>query len=294
MSDYFKEFNAAVTVCDVEGNVIWMNDKSKLVNHGDFTGKSLLACHPEPAKTKLLDLMKNQNTNVYTIEKGNIKKMIFQSPWYENGIYAGIVEISMEIPFETPHYILKRKKLQKMNIKLKLSQRIGIKDIKEINIFLQNKEERIEELYSLLYDPNDIVAYQAAWVMCHFSKNEKQWLYEKQNEMIDEALICTHPGKRRLILTLLLKQPFEPPPRLDFLDFCLERMYSNIELPGVQTNCIKLAYKLTKSIPELLNQYIHTLKLIDLDLLPPSLQCCITNIFKQIYKNEAFQSKTFL
>jgi transcriptional regulator with PAS, ATPase and Fis domain len=109
MSDYFREFNAAVTVCDTEGIVIWMNDKSKLVNHGDFTGKNLLDCHPEPAKTKLLDLMKNQHTNVYTIEKGDIKKMIYQSPWYESGIYAGIVELSMEIPFEAPHYIRKQK-----------------------------------------------------------------------------------------------------------------------------------------------------------------------------------------
>jgi transcriptional regulator with PAS, ATPase and Fis domain len=108
MSDYFKEFNIAVTVCDTEGNVTWMNDKSKFVNHGDFTGKNLLDCHPEPARTKLLDLMKNQETNVYTIEKSGIKKLIYQSPWYEHGIYAGIVELSMEIPFEMPHYVRKQ------------------------------------------------------------------------------------------------------------------------------------------------------------------------------------------
>jgi transcriptional regulator with PAS, ATPase and Fis domain len=108
MSDYFKEFNAAVTVCNTEGKVIWMNDKSKLVNYGDFTGKNLIDCHPEPAKIKLLDLMKNQKTNIYTIEKNGIKKLIYQSPWYENGIYAGIVELSIEIPFEMPHYVRKR------------------------------------------------------------------------------------------------------------------------------------------------------------------------------------------
>ena len=105
MSDYFKEINAAVTVCDTEGFVIWMNEKAKIVNHGDFTDKSLLDCHPEPAKNKLLDLMQNQKTNTYTIEKGEIKKMIYQSPWYKNGIFAGIVELSFEIPFEMPHYI---------------------------------------------------------------------------------------------------------------------------------------------------------------------------------------------
>jgi hypothetical protein len=181
-----------------------------------------------------------------------------------------------------------------MNFKLKLSQRIGLKDINEIIIFLQSNEEQIKELYTLLYDPDDVVAYQAAWAMCHFSEKENKWLYVKQNEMIDELLVCSHPGKRRLILSLLFKQPFETPPRLDFLDFCMERIYSNLELPGVQSLCIKFAYKLTESIPELLNQYVQTLSFIDLNLTPPSLQATITNIYKKIHKDERTKSKTFL
>lgn len=109
MSDFFKEFNVAITVSDTEGKVIWMNDKSKTVNYGDFTEKNLYDCHPEPARTKLLELFKNQNTNVYTIEKGDVKKLIYQSPWYENNEFAGYVELSIVIPFEMPHYVRKPK-----------------------------------------------------------------------------------------------------------------------------------------------------------------------------------------
>lgn len=104
-TDYFKELNIAVTVSDKEGRVLWMNDKSQDVNHGDFTGKSLLDCHPEPARTQLQQMLKDHNTNVYTIEKGGIKKLIYQIPWYEEKEFAGYIEFSMEIPFEMPHFV---------------------------------------------------------------------------------------------------------------------------------------------------------------------------------------------
>jgi len=49
--------------------------------------------------------MDGSETNVYTIEKAGIKKMIYQTPWYQNGKVAGLVEISIEIPFDMPHFI---------------------------------------------------------------------------------------------------------------------------------------------------------------------------------------------
>ncbi len=43
--------------------------------------------------------------NIYSIEKNGVKKLIFQSPWFKNGEYAGFVELSLEIPFEMPHFV---------------------------------------------------------------------------------------------------------------------------------------------------------------------------------------------
>jgi hypothetical protein len=43
--------------------------------------------------------------NVYTIEKRGVKKLIYQVPWTRDGIYAGFVELSLEIPFEMPHFV---------------------------------------------------------------------------------------------------------------------------------------------------------------------------------------------
>ena len=39
------------------------------------------------------------------IEKNGVKKIIYQSPWYKEGEYAGFVELSLEIPLEMPHFI---------------------------------------------------------------------------------------------------------------------------------------------------------------------------------------------
>src|ERR1700690_4673688 len=107
--DWIKEFPAAVTVCDREGNIIEMNDKAAKTFEKDgghnLIGKNMLDCHPELARTKTERLLAAKEKNVYTIEKNGIKKLIFQSPWFKDGKYSGSVEVSLEIPFELPHFV---------------------------------------------------------------------------------------------------------------------------------------------------------------------------------------------
>lgn len=109
MNKWTKEFPASITVCDSNGMIIEMNDKScetfKKDGGKKLVGQNLLDCHPEPAKSKLEDLLETKKKNVYTIEKDGKKKLILHSPWFINGIYKGIVELSLEIPFEMPHFI---------------------------------------------------------------------------------------------------------------------------------------------------------------------------------------------
>jgi transcriptional regulator with PAS, ATPase and Fis domain len=106
---WVKEFTGAITVCDSNGIIVEMNDQAAESFREDggenLIGTNLLECHPEPAKTKLKQLMERREVNVYTIEKGGVKKLIHQAPWYVNGKYRGFVEISLEIPREIPHFI---------------------------------------------------------------------------------------------------------------------------------------------------------------------------------------------
>lgn len=107
IADWAKEMNCAVTVCDKEGVIIYMNDKAKetFAKHGDLVGKSLIPCHNDNSRAIIANLLETGGTNSYTIQKNGMKKMIYQTAWRENGEVAGLVEISMVIPEEMPHYI---------------------------------------------------------------------------------------------------------------------------------------------------------------------------------------------
>jgi hypothetical protein len=86
-----------------------MNDKSAKAFEKEgghkLIGSNMLDCHPDPAREKTERLLAARAKNVYTIEKNSVKKLIYQSPWYKNGEYAGFVELSLEIPVEISHFI---------------------------------------------------------------------------------------------------------------------------------------------------------------------------------------------
>ena len=162
-------------------------------------------------------------------------------------------------------------------------------DIHEITLVTQDNNKRKQELYNLLFDTDDLVAFQAAWALTHFSRNENKWLYDKQNELIKEVLICKHPGKRRLLLTLIFRQPLTNPPRTDFFDFCLAGMTSTEEPPGVRTLCMKLAYEISRPIPELQQELRSLLEIMEHDFHIPSICATRKNILLAMRKRKSLQ-----
>ena len=109
--DWLKEINAAITICNNQGIIVYMNEKSGQVFETDggkkLIGSNLFGCHPEPALTKLKEMLVDGSTNVYTIEKDGKKKIIYQSPWFNENTFGGMIEISFNIPDEMPHFIRK-------------------------------------------------------------------------------------------------------------------------------------------------------------------------------------------
>lgn len=109
MIEYFEEADIALTVCDKEGKILEMNRQSRQVNlksaEDSLLGCNVLDCHPEPARSMLKQMMDLELKHVYTIEKNGKKKLIYQIPWYADGVYSGFIELSMIIPFEMEHKI---------------------------------------------------------------------------------------------------------------------------------------------------------------------------------------------
>ena len=107
--DWIKEFPGSVTVCNADGIILEMNDKSAKTHEKDggysLIGKNLLDCHKDDSLDKVKHLLAAHDKNIYTIEKNGVKKLIYQSPWFKDGKYAGFVELSVEIPFEMPHFV---------------------------------------------------------------------------------------------------------------------------------------------------------------------------------------------
>lgn len=164
----------------------------------------------------------------------------------------------------------------------RLSTRFHIENIREIIYEVKHNEQRKQELYHLIFDTDDTVSYQALWTITHLPHSEYEWLQTKLDELIDEALVCPHPGKRRILLQILERLTYSNTPRVDFLDFCMEKMLSGEELPALRSVCIKLAYQLCRFIPELLQELRSLLELMEPELLPPSIRSVRTKTLKAI------------
>src|SRR5512138_673745 len=108
-ASWVKEFPGAITICDRDGILVEMNDKAEETLKEDggraLLGKNVLDCHPEPSKSQLREMLEQQKANIYTIEKKGVKKLIYQTPLYSGGEYAGFAELSLEIPFDMPHFV---------------------------------------------------------------------------------------------------------------------------------------------------------------------------------------------
>lgn len=105
---WVKEFVGAVVVCDTKGVILEMNDQAIKANEDEggakLIGTNLLDCHPEPSRSKVVELLASRQANVYTVRKKGKKKLIHQTAWFRNGKYSGLVEVSFEIPDTMPHF----------------------------------------------------------------------------------------------------------------------------------------------------------------------------------------------
>ena len=107
-SNWCEGLPVAVTVTTADGTIVEMNACSRETFAADggaaLIGRSVFDCHPEPARSKTRELYAGQAANHYTIRRSGQKKIIHQLPWYEGGRFAGMVEISIPIPDDLPHF----------------------------------------------------------------------------------------------------------------------------------------------------------------------------------------------
>jgi len=99
----------AATVCDRQGVCVYVNERAAQVFAKDggraLVGRNLLDCHPEPARLRFAAQLATPAPSSYTIEKAGVRKLIHQVPWYRDGVFAGVVELSLLLPETLPHFV---------------------------------------------------------------------------------------------------------------------------------------------------------------------------------------------
>ena len=126
-------------------------------------------------------------------------------------------------------------------MKLQLNHRLSQSDIHELCALTQGERNNSlkEQLYQLTLDADRRVATNALWVFTHFALADNEWLYAKHDQLIDRCLNEKDATKLRLMLNLLLRQPFdEEDIRTDFIDFCLMKLTDPKSPYAIRAQCI--------------------------------------------------------
>ena len=170
-------------------------------------------------------------------------------------------------------------------MKTLLTHRLSQSEIKQLCAFTQGEhnDNLKEELYQLTLDANRRVAINALWTFTHFAADDNVWLFAKHDQLIDRCLNEKDTTKLRLILTLLLRQPFdEEAIRTDFIDFCLARLTDTRAPYAIRAQCIKLAYEQMRHWPELLDELRQTLEMISCEPLSPGLRSAWRQVMRKL------------
>ena len=170
-------------------------------------------------------------------------------------------------------------------MKESLTNRLSQDELHELCALTQGEQNNHlkEELYQLTLDNDRRVAINALWTFTHFALADNEWLYAKHDQLIDRCLKEKDATKLRLMLNLLLRQPFdEEDIRTDFIDYCLMRLTDPKSPYAIRAQCIKLAYEQMKYWPELLNELRQTLEMISCEPLSPGLRSAWRQVMKKL------------
>ena len=129
------------------------------------------------------------------------------------------------------------------------------------------------------------VARSALWGLTKASKEELSQLQVILNDFIDQAIQTEDSSVRRLSLNVVERLKMdEDDLRTDFLDFCFDHMMYVEEYPGIQSVCMKLAFRMCSFYPELMNELKRTLEAMEIDYYKPAVKCVRSRILSGRFK----------
>ena len=124
-----------------------------------------------------------------------------------------------------------------------------------------------------VFYPDYRMARSALWGLTKAKKEELLQLQAMLDDFINLAMQTENSSVRRLSLNIVERLSMTADDlRTDFLDFCLNRMVSIEEFPGIQAVCMKLAFRMCQFYPELADELRRTLEAMEIDYYKPAVK----------------------
>jgi transcriptional regulator with PAS, ATPase and Fis domain len=99
MCDWVEEFPGMISVCDVDGKIMVLNKKIAAyfssTGGKELIGTNLFDCHGNTSGEEIKQLMKQEKADVYIAEENGERELVIHSPWFKEGEFAGLVEITL-------------------------------------------------------------------------------------------------------------------------------------------------------------------------------------------------------
>ena len=125
-----------------------------------------------------------------------------------------------------------------------------------------------------VFSEDERVARSALWGLTKARKEEISQLQVILNELIEQAMRTDNSSVRRLTLNVIERLEMnEEDLRTDFLDFCFDHMMDVEEYPGIQSVCMKLAFRMCSFYPELMDELKRILEAMHIDYYKPAVKC---------------------
>lgn len=148
-----------------------------------------------------------------------------------------------------------------------LSAQVVYRELKQSNDFIGFARR-------FIFSTERHVARNSLWILTKATDAELAQLQGMLHELTALAMQTGESAVRRLSLNIVLRLKMEEEDlRTDFLDFCLEHMADVRELPGIQSLCLKLAFRMCQFYPELMGELKRTLEAMEMDYYTPAIKC---------------------
>lgn len=155
----------------------------------------------------------------------------------------------------------------------RLKGRCGEGDVLAIYEKLRAEGSLAEFCRQFMHDEDHRVIRNALWVLTKARKVEMRMLQPMLNDLIELAMATDNSTVRRLSLNIVERLTLhEEDIRTDFLDFCLEHMTDTEEPPGIQSLCMKLAFRMCSFYPELAGEFQRTIEAMEMEYYSPAVR----------------------